>query len=153
MRGLRQGVVPELRHAFYDSDLSRMQRGAAPQRTARVYRAVAAVRPALRDRVQFGVHGAGSPLRGLYADERLRRLEVHQPILPVRLRLVLRRGDFLVFPHQGRPLDADRLLRDTRLSGVLHLADLAVGVLRSDPGRRRSIAEEASGRFRGGLCG
>lgn len=35
MRGLRQGVVPELRHAFYDSDLSRMQRGAAPQRTAR----------------------------------------------------------------------------------------------------------------------
>ena len=66
MRGLRQGVVPELRHAFYDSDLSRMQRGAAPQRTARVYRAVAAVRPALRDRVQFGVHGAGSPLRGLY---------------------------------------------------------------------------------------
>ena len=80
MRGLRQGVVPELRHAFYDSDLSRMQRGAAPQRTARVYRAVAAVRPALRDRVQFGVHGAGSPLRGLYADERLRRLEVHQAI-------------------------------------------------------------------------
>lgn len=37
--------------------------------------------------------------------------------------------------------------------GVLRLADLAVGVLRSDPGRRRSIAEEASGRFRVGLCG
>ena len=25
MRGLRQGVVPELRHAFYDSDLSRIE--------------------------------------------------------------------------------------------------------------------------------
>ena len=37
--------------------------------------------------------------------------------------------------------------------GVLRLADLAVGVLRSDPGRRRSTVEEASGRFRGGLCG
>lgn len=67
MRGLRQGVVPELRHAFYDSDLSRMQRGARRSELQWVYRAVAAVRPALRDRVQSKEGASRSIMRGAYA--------------------------------------------------------------------------------------